>query len=202
LAVDRRALSAVIFAAVYAAACVWALWSALWATGLLIAVSPVAAGFLRSSSGGRLVTRFMAAAVIDAIMAAIAIDLPVVGDALDGAILLVAAIAMFAKIRRFVSDAPAGLACLVLFAVLWTERDFLPHPSFAPGIHHGWWFYPVIVVSSAATGAAVIAVLTALTGLISDRDYPKALFRAVAYPWTVLAFVITFMVPHRRAKAG
>jgi hypothetical protein len=181
---------------------VWALWSALWATGLLIAASPVAAGFLRSGTGGRLVTRFVAAAVIDAIMAGIAIDLPIVGDAVDGAVLLVAAIAMFAKVKRFVSDAPAGLACLVLFAVLWTERDFLPHPSFAPGIHHGWWFYPVIVVASAVTGGVVIAALAALTGLLSDRDYPRALFRIVAYPWTVLAFVITFMVPDKRVKAG
>jgi hypothetical protein len=200
--VNRRALVAVTFGAVYAAACVWALWSALWATLLLIAVSPVAAGLLPATGGGGRVTRFMAGAVVDVIMAAVAIDVPIVGDLLDGAVLLVAAIAMFGKIKRFVADIPGGLACLVLFVVLWTERDYLPHPSFAPGIHHGWWFYPVVVAASALTGGAVIAALTALTGLISDRDYPQALFRMVGYPWYALAFVITFMIPGKRAKAA
>jgi hypothetical protein len=202
LAVSRRTLVAVIFAAIYAAACAWALWSALWATLLLIAASPVAAGFLTSDAGGGRVARFMAGAVIDAIMAGIAIDLPIVGDALDGAILLVAAIAMFGKIKRFVLDMPAGLACLALFVILWTERDFLPHPPSAAGVHHGWWFSPAVVLAAVVTGGAVIAALTALLGLISDRDYPKALFRAVGYPWYVLAFVITFMVPDKRVKAA
>jgi hypothetical protein len=200
--VSRRALFAVFVAAVYAAACAWALWSALWATLLLIAASPVAAAFLSSDAGGGRVTRFMAGAVIDAIMAAFAIDLPIVGDVLDGAIMLVAAIAMFGKIKRFVSDMPAGLAWLVLFVILWTERHFLPHPSSAPGIHHGWWLYPVVVLVGVVTGGGVIAALTALLGLMSDRDYPKALFRTVGYPWYLLAFVITFMVPDKRVKAA
>jgi hypothetical protein len=200
--VSRRALFAVIVAGVYAAACAWALWSPLWASLLLIAGSPVAAGFLSSDAGGGRVTRFMAGAAIDAVMAGIAIDLPIVGDALDGAVLLVAAIAMFGKIKRFVSDLSAGLACLVLFVVLWTERDFLPHPSSAPGIHHGWWVSAAIVLGAVVTGGAVIAALTALLGLMSDRDYPKALFRAVGYPWNVLAFVIMFMVPDKRVKAA
>lgn len=199
---SRRALCAVIFAAVYAAACAWALWSPLWATLALIAGSPVAAGFLSSGAGGGRVPRFMAGAVIDAIMAGVAIDLPIVGDVLDGAILLVAAIAMFGKIKRFVMDLPAGLACLVLFVILWTERGFLPHPSSAAGVHHGWWFYPAVVLAGVVTGGAVIAVLTALLGRMSDRDYPKALFRTVGYPWYVLAFVIMFMVPDKRAKAA
>jgi hypothetical protein len=199
--VSRRAVFAVIFAAGYAAACAWALWSPLWATVALIAVSPVAAGFLTAEAGRGRVTRFMAGAVIDAIMAAVAIDLPVAGDVLDGAILLVAAIAMFGKIKRFVTDLPAGLACLVLFVILWTERDFLPHPSSAPGAHHGW-ILAAIAVAGAATGGVVIAALTALLGLMSDRDYPKALFRVVGYPWYVLAFVIMFMVPDKRVKAA
>jgi hypothetical protein len=200
--VSRRTLFAVIFAAVYAAACAWALWSALWATLLLIAVSPLAAGFLSSEAGRGRVPRFLAGAVIDAVMAAIAIDLPIAGDALDGAILLIAAIAMFGKIKRFVLDVPVGLAWLVLFVILWTERYFLPHPSSAPGAHHGWWLYPAVVLAAVVTGAAVIAALTALLGLMSDRDYPKALFRAVGYPWYVLAFIIMFMVPDKRVKAA
>jgi hypothetical protein len=192
----------VIFAALYAAACAWALWSPLWATLLLIAAAPVAAGFLRAEAGGARVTRFMAGAVIDVIMAAIAIDLPVAGDVLDGVVLLVAAIAMFGKIRRFVTDLPGGLACLVLFVILWTERDFLPHPSSAPGAHHEGWILVAIAIAAVATGGVLIAALTALLGLISDRDYPKALFRVVGYPWYVLAFVIMFMVPDKRVKAA
>jgi hypothetical protein len=202
VAVSRRALFAVIVAAVYAAACAWALWSALWATLLLIAVSPVAAGFLSAKTGDGRVMRFMAGAVIDAIMAAVAIDLPIAGDALDGAILLVAAIAMFGKIKRFVVDVPVGLAWLVLVVILWTERYFLPHASSGPGIAHEWWFHPAVALAGVATGCAVLAALTALLGLIGDRDYPKALFRVVGYPWYVLAFVITFMVPDKRVKAA
>ena len=146
--------------------------------------------------------RVMIGLLIDAAMAGIAIDLPIAGDLVDGAVLLVAAIAMFGKIKRFVSDVPGGLACVVLYAVLWTERRFLPHPSFAPGIHYGWWFYPVIVIASAATGVAVIAALAALIGVLSDRDYPKAVFRTVGYPWYFVMFAITFMVPDRRVRAA
>jgi hypothetical protein len=202
--VDRRAWLAVVFAMVYAVACVWALWSALWATLLLLAASPVAASFLSAGGGGNggRVGRFMLGAFIDFIMAGLAIDVPIVGDALDAGILLVAGIAMFGKIKQFAKDSPGALACVVLYAILWTERHFLPHPSFAPGIHHAWWFYPVVVLVSAATGVGILAALSAITGTLMEKDYPRAVFAAVGYPWYTLAFMITFMVPGKRTKAA
>lgn len=203
---DRRVWLAAIFATVYAVACVWALWSALWATLLLFAVSPVAAGFLSTNAGGvgGRVGRFMLGAFIDFIMAGVAIDVPIVGDALDAGILLVAGIAMFGKIRQFVKDSPGAVACVVLYVILWTERHFLPHPSFAPGIDHPWWFYPVVVLVSAVTGVGILVALSAIIGTVMERDYPRAVFAAVGYPWYAFAFVITFMVPVRgkRTKAA
>ena len=144
--------------------------------------------------------RVMIGAVIDVVMAGIAIDLPIVGDFIDGTVLLVAVIVMFGKVKQFVLNAPAGLACVALYVVLWTERYFLPHPSFAPGIHHGWWFYPVVVLAGAAVGGAIIAALAAVIGVLGDKDYPKAVFRAVGYPWYFVMFAVTFFVPDRRVR--
>jgi hypothetical protein len=202
--VDRRAWLAVIFVIVYALACVWALWSALWASLLLLAASPVAAGFLSTDRGGAGggAGRFMLGAFIDFVMAGLAIDVPIVGDALDAGILLVAGVAMFGKIRQFVKDSPGALACVVLYVVLWTERHFLPHPSFAPGIHHPWWFYPFVVLVSAVTGVGVLAAQSAIIGTLMGKDYPRAVFAAVGYPWCTFRFIITFMVPGKRTKAA
>ena len=201
---NRRAWLAIVFAIIYAVACAWALWSALWATLLLLAASPVAAGFLSAGSGGGggRAGRFMLGAFIDFIMAGLAIDLPIVGDAVDASILLVAGIAMFGKIKQFVKDSPGALACVVLYVILWTERHFLPHPSFAPGIHHAWWFYPVVVLVSSVTGVGALAILSAIMGTLMERDYPRAVFAAVGYPWYTFAFIITFMVPGKRTKGA
>jgi hypothetical protein len=117
-------------------------------------------------------------------------------------ILLVAGIAMFGKIKQFAKDSAGALACAVLYAILWTERHFLPHSSFAPGIHHAWWFYPVVVLVSAATGVGILAALSAITGTLMDKHYPRAVFAAVDYPWYAFAFMITFMVPGKRTKAA
>ena len=197
---DRRTSVAALFAVTYATACVWALWSPLWATLLLAAASPAAAGFASAREGGGRPGRLFLGLLADAVMAGIAIVLPVVGDVFDAAVVLTAAAFMFRKTWRFVLEIPGGLACAVLYLFLWTERDFLPHPSFAPGIHHGWWFYPAVVIVSAAAGSAVIAVLAALTGTAGSRGYPMAVLRAVGYPWYFLLFALTFFVPDRRAR--
>ena len=91
-------------------------------------------------------------------MAGIAIDLPIVGDFIDGTVLLVAAIVMFGKVKQFISDAPGGLATVPII----TRASLLPPLLGAAGR------------KLAATGLATASSTVAQNGLHSAHTQAAA----------------------------
>jgi hypothetical protein len=198
--VGKRQVAAVVLAGVYLAACTWALWNRLDAIVLLALASPLAAGFVLPPGSSR-PSRMLAGALIDALLAALAL-VPVVGDFIDLGASAVALVLLIMRFRQLASSLPGGLACLALYAFLWFEASLLPGRLSVSGTHHAVWFYPVIVVASVLAGGVILAAATMLLGLMYGGDRAKAIFRTVGFPWFLITFFLTIFLPSRRAKPG
>jgi hypothetical protein len=65
------------------------------------------------------------------------------------------------------------------------------------GVHHGFWFYPVIIILAALAGGVILAVLTMLLSLMYDGDLAMAVFCTIGFPWYLLTFFLTIFLPNR-----
>jgi hypothetical protein len=196
--VDKRGIAAMSLAAVYLIACVWALWDRLGAVLLLVAASPVAASFM-FPKGTNMLTRMFIGALIDGFLAVLAF-VPVLGDLIDLGASVAALVLVAVRFRRFASSVPGGLACVVLYVFLWYEAGFLPHRLAASGVQHGFWFYPVIVIAAALAGGVILAALTAILGLLYDRDHARSIFCTIGFPWFLITFFLTIFLPNSHVQ--
>jgi len=195
---DKREVTAVSLASVYSAACVWALWDRLDAVLLLAVTSPVAASFM-FPKGTNIFQRMLLGAFIDAGLAALAF-LPILGDLIDLGASIVAMVLLITRFKQFASSIPGGLACVILYIFLWFEAAVLPHRFSASGIHHTFWFYPAVVMTSALAGGVILVALALLLGLMHERDWAKAVFCTIGFPWYLITFFLTIFLPNRHVK--
>jgi hypothetical protein len=194
----KRDVTAASLAAVYMAACVWALWDRLDAVLLFAVASPVAASFM-FPKGTNIFTRMLIGACIDAFLAFLAF-VPVLGDLIDLGASVVALVLLIVRFRQLASSLPGGLACLMLYLFLWFEAGFLPHRLSVSGIHHAFWFYPATVVASALAGGVILAALAMLLSLLYDGDRAKAIFCTIGFPWYLITFFFTIFLPNRHVR--
>lgn len=195
---DRRELTAASVAGVYLAACVWALWSRLEAILLLAAASPLAAGFM-FPKGASIFTKMLLGAIIDSLLAGLAI-VPVMGDLVDLGASVVAIVLLITRFRQFASSLPGGLACLLLYTFLWFEAGLLPRQFSVTGIHHAFWLYLIVIIIGILAGGIILAALTVILGLFYDRDRTKAVFCIIGFPWYLMTFSLTILLPNRQVE--
>jgi hypothetical protein len=198
LIVDKRKVAAVTLAGVYLAACAWAPWNRLAAIVLLAVASPLAARFMLPKGTSKF-GRMFAGALIDAVLAALAL-VPVVGDFIDLGASAVALVLLIARFRQVASSLPGGLACLALYAFLWFEPGIARPVLSGSRVHHAFWFYPGMVIAGVLAGGAILAAVTLLLGLMYDRDRAKAIFCTLGFPWFLVTLFLTIFLPSRRGR--
>jgi hypothetical protein len=196
--VNRRGIIALGLAGVFLLACVWALWDRLGAVLLLAVASPLAAAFLFPKDTG-LFPRLVLGAAIDGALAALAF-LPVLGDLIDAGAAVVALVVLIMRSRQVAVSVPGGIACAALYLFLWFEAGLLPRALSVSGRSPGFWGYCAAIIGSVLAGAVILAVLTALLGLIYRRDRARAVFAMVGFPWFLLTFVLTLFLPNSRVR--
>jgi len=202
--VDKRKVAAVSLAGVWLAACAWAPWDRLGAVVLLAVASPLAAGFILRQDGrggGSRFSRMFVGALIDAVLAALAL-VPVLGDFIDLGAAAVALVLVIMRFRKFASSLPGGLACLLLYVILWFGSRLASHQLSGSAIHHAFWLYPVVVIASVLAGGVILVALTLLLSLVYDKDRAKAVFYTLGFPWFLITFLLTIFLPSRHKPRG
>jgi hypothetical protein len=165
------------------------------AISLFALASLASVGFTATS----IVKRVMIGVGTSAAAVAVAVLLPVLGDAVDAIAAVIALVLMISKWKRFLINIPNGLACFAIYAVLWEAAGQIPRQFAVVGVHHEFWFFPAVILASAAVGALILVTLSALIGLLG-KDLTSSIFYTVGYPWYLVMFIITFFVPDAAAE--
>lgn len=143
--------------------------------------------------------RAVVAVLVPPVMAALAVALPVLGDAIDAAsgVLLVVAIGT-GRLNHLLRKAPYALACAGCYAGLWLAVRCVPWGAVSGGTRPVW--FDAAVAAGALLAGAVYFALVAGAARLARQDRATAVLYTVGFPVYLVVSVLTFFLGDRHGK--